>query len=130
MLDPRASAIGRSIRWRSSAAPRRRQEPYELEGTNLADQIYGLGGNDTLVGLDGDDVLEGGAGADELFGSDGFDYRELSGSARRRASTSLGYGLDGDAEGDQLYSIEGVIGSAYGDSLVGNDERNVLPDCP
>ena len=49
-------------------------------GPMLADQIFGLGGNDILIGLDGDDLLEGGAGADELFGSDGFDYASYKGS--------------------------------------------------
>ena len=29
----------------------------ELKGTNLADQMYGLAGNDELVGFDGDDLL-------------------------------------------------------------------------
>src|SRR5262245_8001293 len=62
----------------------------ELKGTNLADEIYalagndtliGFGGNDTLIGYDGDDVLEGGAGADELFGSAGFNYASYKGSA-------------------------------------------------
>jgi Ca2+-binding RTX toxin-like protein len=43
-------------------------------GTNLADQIFGPGGNDILIGLGGDDELEGGAGAGQLFGSLGFDY--------------------------------------------------------
>jgi len=56
------------------------KEPNELEGTELADQIYGLAGNDTLVGFGGDDVLEGGAGADELFGSGGFDYASYKSS--------------------------------------------------
>ena len=48
----------------------------ELEGTALADQIYGLGGNDILIGFGGNDTLEGGAGADQLFGSDGFDVAD------------------------------------------------------
>ena len=52
----------------------------ELEGTNLADQIFGLGGNDILIGFDGDDVLEGGKGADQLFGSLGFDTASYKGS--------------------------------------------------
>ena len=38
----------------------------ELKGTNLADQMYGLAGDDELVGFDGDDLLEGGQGADVL----------------------------------------------------------------
>ena len=52
----------------------------QLNGTNLADEIYALGGNDTLIGYDGDYVLEGGAGADDLFGSAGFDYASYRGS--------------------------------------------------
>jgi hypothetical protein len=32
---------------------------YELKGTELADEIYGLGGDDTLVGFAGDDLFEG-----------------------------------------------------------------------
>ena len=43
----------------------------ELKGTNLADQIYGLAGDDELVGFDGDDLLEGGRGADVLWGQYG-----------------------------------------------------------
>ena len=58
----------------------------ELRGTNLADEIYGLAGNDSLVGFDGDDLLEGGAGADELWGGYGFDYASYR--ARGRACTS------------------------------------------
>ena len=57
-----------------------------LNGTDLADQIFGLGGNDILIGFDGDDVLEGGKGADQLFGSSGSTPRATR--ARRRASPS------------------------------------------
>ena len=63
--------------------------PHELEGTSLADQIFGLAGNDTLIGFNGDDVLEGGAGADELFGSDGFDYASYRASGQG-VSVNLG----------------------------------------
>ena len=64
-----------------------------LNGTDQADEIFGLAGNDTLIGFGGDDVLEGGAGADELFGSDGFDYRQLPrlGAGRlHRSSNAVG----------------------------------------
>ena len=98
-----------------------------LTGTNLADQIFGLAGNDALVGLKGDDVLEGGAGADELFGSDVFDT-----SSYQSSPTGVGVSLRdfaaeyGHAEGDQLFSIEGLRGSAFADTLQGNDQRNVF----
>src|SRR5215212_8295234 len=99
-----------------------------LFGTEAADQIYGLAGNDTLVGLGGDDVLEGGAGADELFGSGGLDYASHQSSAAG-VSVSLyddltGSASGGDATGDSLFSIEGAIGSAFGDYLYGNGQAN------
>jgi Ca2+-binding RTX toxin-like protein len=105
------------------------REPFELEGTDLADQIFGLAGNDTLVGFDGDDLLAGGAGADELFGSGGLDlasYRGSPASVRILLGNSSGVGAGGDATGDKLFSVEGAIGSAYGDLLAGDDLRNVL----
>ena len=80
-----------------------------------------------LVGFDGDDVLEGGAGADELFGSDGFDYASYRGSDAgvvRPTSTRLRHRRR--RRGRPLYSIEGVIGSAYTRHLDGTAERNVL----
>ena len=98
-----------------------------LNGTSLADQIFGLGGNDIIVGYDGNDVLEGGKGADQLFGSSGFDtasYR--SSTAGVQISLYSAYADGGDATGDQLFSIEGVRGSAYADALVGDDQRNAL----
>ena len=89
----------------------------ELEGTNLADQIFGLGGNDILIGFDGDDELEGGAGADELFGSAGFDSASYRASeAGVRIHLDVAFVTGGDATGDHLYSIEGLIGSAHGTS--------------
>jgi Ca2+-binding RTX toxin-like protein len=106
------------------------KEPYELKGTELADEIFGLGGDDTLVGFGGDDVLEGGTGADELFGSGGLDYASYKGSATGVQvilnEDLTAYANRGDATGDKLFSIEGVIGSASGDSLSGNSQRNVL----
>jgi Ca2+-binding RTX toxin-like protein len=106
------------------------REPKELFGTELADEIYGLAGNDTLVGLGGDDVLEGGAGADELFGSGGLDYASYKASPAgvliRLDDDLTGYADRGHATGDKLFSIEGAIGSAYGDTFYGNGQRNVL----
>ena len=52
----------------------------ELKGTNLADQMYGLAGNDELVGFDGDDLLDGGPGADVLWGGYGLDLASYKGS--------------------------------------------------
>jgi Ca2+-binding RTX toxin-like protein len=100
----------------------------ELKGTNLADQMYGLAGDDELVGFDGDDLLEGGAGADVLWGGYGFDYASYKGAtAGVTLYMSSSYGGErGDAQGDVLYEIEGVIGSAYHDLLGGDAGDNVL----
>ena len=103
------------------------KEPNELEGTNVADKIFGLAGNDTLVGFGGDDELEGGADADELFGSDGLDYASYrSSTAGVYVSLHDNVGEDGHAEGDRLFSIEGAVGSGFRDLFVGSDARNIF----
>src|ERR671911_208982 len=91
----------------------------QLNGTNLADRIFGLGGNDALEGLDGDDLLEGGAGMDDQYGGNGFDLASYrSSGAGVSVRLNLSYGEGGDAQGDGLYDIEGVVGSAHADLLV------------
>ena len=101
--------------------------PHELEGTDAADEIHGLAGDDTLIGFNGDDVLEGGVGADELFGSSGFDYASYRSSDQGVAIVLDSFGAEGGhARGDALYSIEGLIGSAWTDYLYGDSERNIL----
>ena len=101
--------------------------PNELEGTAAADQIFGLAGDDALIGFGGNDLLEGGAGADELFGSSGFDTASYRGSDGGVAVDLEEFATrGGDARGDTLYSIEGLIGSDRTDYLYGSFERNVL----
>jgi serralysin len=99
----------------------------ELKGTNLADQMYGLAGDDELVGFDGDDLLEGGPGADVLWGTDGFDTASYKGSTAGVSVNLRDFPVEGGhAAGDVLHEIEGVVGSAYGDFLLGGDGRNVF----
>jgi Ca2+-binding RTX toxin-like protein len=98
----------------------------ELRGTNLADEIYGLAGNDSLVGFDGDDLLDGGPGADELWGGSGLDLASYRGSGAGVYAYLDSGGFYGEAQGDQYHLIEGVIGSTHADYLVGTAERNVL----
>ncbi len=104
------------------------QYPRELEGTQTADQIFGLAGNDVLIGFNGNDTLEGGADADQLFGSDGLDLASYK-SSPEDVTVFLQdlYAAGGDATGDTLSGIEGVIGSAYGDLLYGAGESEILP---
>lgn len=39
-----------------------------IRGSNLADTLVGLAGNDIIYGFDGNDIIDGGAGDDKLFG--------------------------------------------------------------
>src|SRR5262249_50169222 len=110
-----------------------------LEGNDVANVIFGgegddvirgLGGNDTLGGWKGNDTFYGGAGADLIDGGDGFDYARYDDSPAGVTITLRG--LDraiadgGDATGDQLANIEGLVGSAFADTLTGDGFVNDL----
>lgn len=98
-----------------------------VNGTRYNDVLLGLDGNDVLNGKDGDDVLIGGTGADKLIGGNGHDLvAYVLATAGVRASLADASVNVGDAKGDTYSSIEGIIGSDYGDSLYGNAASNVL----
>ena len=98
-----------------------------LNGGDEDDDLLGAGGDDTLIGGEGGDELEGGGGADVLDGGQGSDTAAYIESAAGvtvslRDDTASG----GDAEGDELDSIENLTGSAYADVLTGNAGANIL----
>lgn len=104
-------------------------------GSNFADSItgdaagnylLGLLGDDTLNGGDGDDLLEGGAGADMLRGGAGFDFATYGGAAAGVTASLIGGTEGGEAAGDTFASVEGLLGSAFGDSLTGDSASNVI----
>ncbi len=117
----------------------------KINGTALDDRLYGLAGNDKLSGLSGkdilvggdgndnvsggqgDDVLVGGAGADKLDGGKGFDFASFQ-TSTRTVSVDLQSrkGQVGDASGDVLKNIEGLIGGSATDMLFGNASGNWL----
>jgi Ca2+-binding RTX toxin-like protein len=71
--------------------------------------------------------LIGGLGADRLDGGSGIDtvsYAASSAGVTVNLTTGLASG--GDAAGDELISIENVIGSSAADVLTGNGVANVL----
>ena len=81
-----------------------------------------------LYGGAGDDTLAGGAGADTLDGSSGKDTASYA-AAAAAVTVDLGSANASGvvtAEGDTLVSIENVIGSAFNDTLTGDDGANVL----
>lgn len=108
-----------------------------IRGSNLVDVLSGNAGNDLLLGRDGADVLtggdgndtiEGGAGADNLNGQIGFDLISY-------ASATAGVTLDlanlatrtGEAALDTIQvGFEGIIGTAFADTLSGTTTNNVL----
>ncbi|MCB2113840.1 MAG: hypothetical protein KDD85_09885 [Parvularculaceae bacterium] len=92
------------------------------------DYMDGAAGNDTLLGGDGNDRLIGGPGADVLNGEAGLVDIVSYGVSPSAVTVTLwsNSATGGDATGDTLLNLEGVIGSAYGDKLVGDHKFNVL----
>jgi serralysin len=106
-----------------------------LSGTALNDTLLGGGGNDMLFGWEGTDALYGGGGDDQLFGGLGadylfgdvnFDYARYDYATSAVAVNLAGTGFGGEAFGDSYVAVEGVVGSSFGDYIVGDGASNVL----
>jgi Ca2+-binding RTX toxin-like protein len=86
-----------------------------------------MSGNDALNGFSGNDILLGGPEGDALYGGDGFDLADYvtatSGVVASLADPSVN---TGHAAGDTYNSIEGIWGSAFDDTLIGDGNRNEL----
>jgi Ca2+-binding RTX toxin-like protein/subtilisin-like proprotein convertase family protein len=107
-----------------------------VTGSDDDDIIYGLAnsdtlnggtGNDQLNGGDGNDTLSGGIGIDILDGGAGIDtvtYLTSTGAVAVNLATNVNTG--GDAASDNLSNIENLIGSAFNDSLTGDNGNNRL----
>ena len=94
-----------------------------INGTSEADYLIGTPDNDELYGLESGDFLYGGEGADLLNGGEGFDWVDYRGSAAAisiefQEGSVIAHG--GEAEGDTLIEIEGVMGTQFDDTFVGN----------
>lgn len=98
-----------------------------LWGEDNADALAGGDGGDSLYGGTGDDRLQGGAGADLLDGGEGFDVASFA-AATVAVMADLGGLLPagGEAAGDAFLSVEGLEGSAHGDTLAGDSFGNLL----
>ncbi|MEA2711415.1 MAG: hypothetical protein QOF78_4016 [Phycisphaerales bacterium] len=112
-----------------------------LIGSGRADSLLGGDGNDSINAGYGNDTIEGGAGNDRMYGSRGND--RFSGGTgddiadySNAATSNVGalvitlddVANDGEAgETDNVASdVEGVIGGAYADRIVGNAANNRL----
>ncbi|KYO51830.1 hypothetical protein AUP44_07810 [Tistrella mobilis] len=103
-----------------------------LIGGAGGDDITGGAGDDELQGGLGDDVLSGGGGADILDGGDGIDTVSYA-DHTAGVIVSLGpvpFSPDVvvvlSADGDQLKSLENLIGSAFSDELFGDGTSNQI----
>ncbi|MBA2653478.1 MAG: tandem-95 repeat protein [Gammaproteobacteria bacterium] len=110
-----------------------------LIGNGSSNTLTGGKGNDTLTGMGGDDYLRGGPGTNILdggLGIDTVDYRFHNSTLQIGVNVSLtantaqnNTGVQvpaGEVFHDSLSSIENIIGSAYPDTLIGNDADNVI----
>ncbi|MCS6625172.1 hypothetical protein N0B44_19850 [Roseibacterium beibuensis] len=101
------------------------------------DGLAGDAGDDTLWGGDGNDYLEGGTGSDLMIGGagddafdgglgDGVDIADYSASAVGLTLRVAGSNSDGLGGTDTLINMEGLIGTAFNDTLVGDAVSNTL----
>ena len=107
------------------------QEPVEVRGT---------AGNDVMIGTAADERMLGFRGADILFGGEGNDQLEGGIGTDRLEADTLAFGVaDGPASVDLavnsvvsggvfefVQNVENVTGSVFGDTLLGDDNDNLL----
>lgn len=99
-----------------------------IRGGSGDDALVGDGLANELFGLAGDDLLRGGAGNDRLAGGDGTDTASYAGSKAGVTVSLLTSGFQDTigAGTDRLAGIENLTGSRYNDSLTGDVGNNVL----
>ena len=97
-----------------------------LIGDGLPNALDGGAGDDRLYGLDGGDLIDGGEGADLIDGGAGFDtasYRNARMGGGARLDGGVNWGM---AAGDVFVRVEGLVGSAFADVLIGDPGDNSL----
>ena len=86
-------------------------------------------GDDNIVGGIGKNKIDGGAGADTLDGGDGPDTVEYTNSDAAvlvDLSGSNQTASGGHADNDVISNFENVSGSAFNDTLIGDDTKNII----
>lgn len=101
--------------------------PDRLFGGATGEYLIGGDGDDWVVGRAGPDILEGGPGADYIVGGAGDDTASyVKSPGRVIVSLGTGRGSGGHANGDRIDTVEGIIGTRYGDRLIGEPGENRL----
>lgn len=96
-----------------------------VRGTHFADTLTGTDGRQQFRANGGNDTIDGGAGDDQL------DYRDTGGgdeipTGPVTVNMVTGIATDGFGGTDTFSNIEDIRGSAFADSLLGNDGNNDL----
>jgi Ca2+-binding RTX toxin-like protein len=98
-----------------------------LYGNAGADSLYGGDGTDSLFGGTEDDILSGGLGGDTIDGGDGIDTLDYTDSnAAVDVNMNTGTTIGGHAAGDIFGLMENLRGSAFHDTLDGDNNNNVI----
>lgn len=103
-------------------------DSYTLD-SNIENLTYVGVGNFIGTGNASNNTITGGAGDDAFYGEGGADTLSY---ALAEGAVNIDLGLEGIAQNtggagsDAIYSIEGVIGSDYSDTLTGSDYSNVI----
>ncbi|RVM18089.1 M10 family metallopeptidase [Sinorhizobium meliloti] len=111
---------------------------YQGDTRSLIENAKGGAGNDAITGNaaanalwgnggDGNDNLAGGAGADRLDGGNGTDLANYANATAGIVADLYSPGSNtGEAAGDTYVSIERLYGSAFNDTLRGDNRANLL----
>jgi Ca2+-binding RTX toxin-like protein len=94
------------------------------DGYVSIENLIGSALADKLTGNSGNNILEGGAGADALNGGGGIDLASYANASAGVTASLANRSINtGDALGDTYSSIEGLIGSAFDDILIGSNSN-------
>ncbi|WP_083098933.1 calcium-binding protein [Pseudophaeobacter leonis] len=99
-----------------------------LIGSDHDDILTGDDADNSLSGSAGDDTLNGGAGADLIDGGDGDGDTATYAASSSAVQVNLGAftATGGDAQDDEIYNVENLIGSDHSDNLTGDVDDNAL----
>ncbi|NIX76034.1 calcium-binding protein [Microvirga terricola] len=96
-------------------------------GSAFGDSFIGNGAANHFLGGDGDDYFTASAGADTMDGGRGMDTVDYWGATSSVIISLMPGAVQGGfAAGQVLIDIEKVFGSAFNDTMSGNDEVNYL----